>query len=712
MSGEKSLLSGEAGQLITKRFLKLCGWEINEHTQYSCSDSEKHKSKNSEGGRRTHNVDGIFSYSNPLQHSETKVLFISAKHTVVKSYQKTSSTKVYEALKDLCQSITCGAVSTEVKDNYIQDFGDKKRTNEGLLVMLSSDEDENLIEISKDKIDGVSTPSADYDAVYLFDNKRVSFIYSIIAKAKQLSENQKYSFVYPDTGYNEEIESLSPSGRILPVEMLKSNVVPILIQKNQKNIVLIFCYEGIEEKYLQRIIWLSHKLCAFASEIVILFPDFDTTKHQNLVTKAKQKFQTSDIITNIDVRKYNYIPFTEIKEEGWDRNFAESTSVTIIPEGKRVELPNELKKNFKEILPFGRMLRPILSSGNIVATELKAFLKHKGIFVPRSNKSIMLPILCNMILSPSELDLIRGTIIKKEEKPKQKVRVSKVTGDISKVRDIIKEINEALVDVAPPKSCIHITTPSFPLDNASNYSLDICLEKSNTSKDLLVGKSQRKGNLRVVVEDKEIRFLIEFSSVDVRKYLDSVCTRISHKLMKQDVIDKPARKIEFQHFKSNADRVNFLVALCSLDYGGTFFSGTIKSIRFCPDPRRKNYPPGIEEYSGSVKNMDINLINKLRLFDNDENKNSVLMSKIVVEYNFKHNGAQGICVGTVHFPSALNGKTPDWGDEMEVTLEVKSKGLFTSKPVNVLQNKLSKELRNAALTKYLGSYDSEPGSAS
>lgn len=706
MAGEKSLLSGEAGQLITKRLLKLCGWEITEHIDFPCNNGDKHKSHGAKGGRQNHNVDGIYAYKNPLGHEERKIEFISSKHTLL-SYGGTSHTKVYDALKDICQCITCGRSSSKIEEEYITNFeGNPKDRNEGILTMLSSEESEHLDKISMEKLTKVSIPSGEYDAVYLFDNKRVSFIYSIINKAKQLSDTNAYSFIYPDTGYNENIKEISNSGRILPIEIIKSDIVPIVVKKNQRNLVLIFCNDSIEEKYLQRVIWLAHRLCAFASEIKILFPNYNETTHRSIVNKAKQRFQESDIIDNIKITKYNYIPFTEIKEDGWEQEFIDAPSITIPPDNKIPKPHPELQKNFHEILPFGRIIRPMLASGNILASDLKKFLKLKGIFVKEAKKELMLPILCNLILSPNELDMIRGNIIKKEEKPKQKTRISKLIGDKKKIKDAIEILNPKILKLPLASGCSHTVKPELKKIDDNTYLLEVKIVKENTSKDLLVGKSEREGSVRIVIGDKDIRSNLEYTSADVRKFLSMVCERLDVHLQQEKVIGKPSRKIQFVGFRSNQERVEFLVSFSDLRYSNIFIESEVKNIRFCPDQRKGKLPVGIEEYSGSVKNMDLNLINKLRLFDDDNIKDSVLMSRIKIEYKFQFEGSTGYCNGTIHFPSALNAKSPDWDDELEVTLELKStKDSFYRILPNTLQRKLSQQLRNLVVTKYLGSYD-------
>ncbi len=708
MAGEKSLLSGEAGQLITKRLLKLCGWEITEHIDFPCENGKKHKGKNSKGERLNHNVDGIFAYKNPLGHEERKIQFISSKHTLL-NYKDFSPTKIYDALRDLCQCISCGKTSAKIEDEYISNFeNNNKDKNEGVLTMLSSDENEHLEKISIEKLVKVSIPLENYDAVYLFDNNRVSFIYSIINKAKQLSDRKTYSFIYPDTGYNENPQEISSSGRILPIEIIKSDIVPILVKKNQKNLVLIFCNDLIEEKYLQRVIWLAHKLCAFASEIKILFPNYNETTHRSIVNKAKQKFQTSDIITNIAIKKYNYIPFTEIKEDEWEQDFKDAPSVTILPDNNTLEPHPELQKNFKEILPFGRIIRPMLASGNIVATELKKFLKLKGIFVKEAKKDVMLPILCNLILSPNELDMIRGNIIKKEEKPKQKIRISKLTGEKDKIKKIIDGLNPKILKIPLSNGCTHVLKPELKKIGVNTYLLKVKIERENTSKDFLIGKSQREGSLKIEISDQDIRSKLEYTSTDIRKFMNMVCEHLDYYLKEKNVIDKPSRKIKFIDFISNLERVEFMVSLSSLKYSNIFIESEIKNIRFCPDIRKRKLPIGIEEYSGSVKNMDLNLINRLKLFEDEEIKESILMSRIKIEYKFQLEGSSGYCIGTIHFPSALNAKSPDWSDELEITLELKNtKSLYTKIPTNSLQRKLSQRLRDLVITKYLGSYDNK-----
>ena len=122
MAGEKSILSGEAGQLITKNLLKLCGFHIAEHIQYPCLNKERHKSKNAKSGRGNHDIDGTLSYDSPLNHDEKKVILISAKHHINK-YSEYKKSKLYGTIKDLAQSISCARESSEFNEELVEAKG-------------------------------------------------------------------------------------------------------------------------------------------------------------------------------------------------------------------------------------------------------------------------------------------------------------------------------------------------------------------------------------------------------------------------------------------------------------------------------------------------------------------------------------------------------------------------------------------------------------
>ncbi|MBK8564433.1 MAG: hypothetical protein IPN76_14125 [Saprospiraceae bacterium] len=308
MAGEKSVLSGEAGQKITSRLLQLCGCNIVEHVDFACHNGVKHQAPNTKSPRGQHSIDGIQCYDSPLNHAVKKLVCISSKHHI-DEYPNTPKTKLYRTAKDLAQSIDCAKDSSEISERFI--FNGQEERNlecDGLVTFFSSSLEEKHVSFFRDNGMELSVPSDEFDTIYFLDNKRATFLYSSIKEAQEYSDDRKISFVYPDTGFNQDAEKINPAGKLLPLELMCSDILPLLVQKGEDYHILIFCNDEIEKKYLKRVIWMVHKLCPFASRTNIYFPNFDPSKHDEMVFSVKQEFQESNYIGRIGVKNGTMLP--------------------------------------------------------------------------------------------------------------------------------------------------------------------------------------------------------------------------------------------------------------------------------------------------------------------------------------------------------------------------------------------------------------------
>ena len=701
MAGEKSVLSGEAGQKITKGLLNLCGWQISEHIDFECSNGEKHKSLNSIGGRGQHSIDGIQCYMNPLNHAKKNLVSISAKHHT-DEYPDYSKSKINKTAKELAQAIECAKVSRYIRENnIIEDQEGRYLEFNGLVTFFSSSPEEKHISFFKDRGLEFSIPSDDFDSIFFLDNKRATFLYSSILEARSYSDDRNYSFVYPDTGTNQEHKHLKLAGRLLPLELMCSDVLPILVQKDDGFHVLIFCNDLIENDYLKRIIWLAHRLCAFATRTILYFPDYDPTLHDRNVNTVKQSFQESNYISRIRVSKWDERSFIKLKEDEADFQTSTRTPVSPFPKNEEVAAIAKISEDYDKILPYGLMIKPILSSSMLGASDLKDFLKRKGVFVKYADKELIIPIFAGMLLSPIELNYLKGMLVEKEEKPKSLNKSAVFSGTVEQLKDLIQMIKPE--ELVLRQNCKHLSTPIFVSKGSERYELEIEIERHNTSKDLISGKTHHTGRLTVLLEEGRVNVKTEFTSPETKMYLEEVATALNWRLKEAKCINDDLRSIKFKDFSSNKDRVVFLTGFKNISYADNFSSGEIISIKFKPDETIDDLPYELNSYRGRVRNLDINgsLLEELPHIDLPEYQNAILLSRVKIKFKFAIDGNSGYCVAEIDFPSTLNGQKVDDNTDMLVSVEIiKSKDNNIKDNIPRLQNKLSRILDQIVLSKY------------
>lgn len=702
MSGEKSVLSGEAGQLITKKLLELCGWQISEHIDFECLNGEKHKSKSSVGNRKQHSIDGIECYKSPLNHSIQKLVLISAKHHI-DEYPNSSLSKLNSTTKELAQAIECAKESSTISEKYI--FEDNEGRNiefDGLITFFSSSPTEKHKSFSNNIGYELSIPKDNFNAIFFIDNKKATFLFSAIMEAKSQSDYRNISFIYPDTGTNQEPEKLSLAGNILPLELMCSDVLPIIIKKGENYHVLIFCNDLFEDKYLKRIIWLVHRLCGFATSTTIYFPDFDRTKHENTVKTIKQAFSESNYIAKIDVKKWDDLSFIKLKEDTSDyrdtanllQNFPKSTSLLSL---------GKISEDFDKILPFGNMIKPLLNSSLLTASDLKEFLKGKGILVKYAEKELIIPILANLLLSPNELNHLKGLLVEIEDKPKSLNKSARFYATLTDLKDVINNFDPNNIKLR--QNCRHLKQPRFVQKAENRFEMEIEIERTNTTKDLISGKTIHQARFTVLLEHNNLNNKIEFTSHETKLFLTDISSALNFKFRNSNFIHEDLKSITFRDFLNNKERVEFLTGFKNIDFSGNFSNGEIINIQFKPDESILSLPNELQSYRGKVKNLDINgnLLEELPHIYNEEYQSSILLARVKIKFDFEVDGNSGVCIAEIGFPSTLNGKEVDMETELIVTLEIiRTKGDNITGNIQRLQNKLSRIIDQIVLSKYSG----------
>jgi hypothetical protein len=706
MAGEKSVLSGEDGQKITSRLLQLCGWNISEHIDFPCLSGEKHKPPTNKGGRRQHSVDGINTYNSPLNHSVRKLVMVSAKHHA-DSYPDTSITKIYKTIKEHAQCLDCARISREIKEDYLDGANSKRNTEfDGIISFFSSNISEKHTSFFFENHNSVSIPADKFDTIFFIDNKRATFLYSSICEAREYSSNREISFIYPDTGA-QNTEDISNSGKILPLELMCSDILPILVEKDGNFHVLIFCNDMIEKKYLKRIIWLIHKLCGFAAKTIVYFPDYDPSRHSRMVNSVKQQYLESDYMNKIGLKKWDDYSFIKLKDDEVQYlDTARNSVIPNFPKNEETEVKGKITEDYERILPFGSRIKPILDSSILGASDLKTFLKRKGIFVKYADKGQIIPLIANMLLSPHELDYLKGLLINKEEKPKAINKTAPFIGTPDKLKEVALNLDPESASLKG--NCEHLKKPSFIPKGDNRYELEINIERTNTTKDLITGKTRHEGRLTVSLTKGKVNVKVEYTSSETKKYLDELASNLNYRLKEEGCISKDLKGIKFCDFKSNQDRVDFMTGFKDIDVTGKFFEGEVVNIKFKPDESLKSIPDDLESYRNRVRNLDINgsLLEELPHIEEPAYKNAILLSRIKIRYKFEIDGNKGACIASISFPSTLNGKNVDKNTDLVVSVEIlKTKDNHIITNIGRLQNRLSRVLDQVVQSKYFSVYD-------
>lgn len=308
MSGEKSKGIGELGEKVVYNLLRNFGWTpILENIDIECQRPEYHKRPS-----KAHGVDYIKHYNCPLYTDTQKTVTISAKY--YKDYPKNPKTKTKEFLLELAQSMNC------LKFN--KTYGRKKLSKStkevqlrGLLFYLNHNEDFNdsIIE----KLGSYQFPAdMKFDPLFIVDNKRASFFYSAIEFYKTKDLNNTIKFAYPTTEFNMDSFENCSYGRILPLEFIVSDILPMRIDHNDQNKeLLLFTNNSFSKDNLSRLISFTKNFTSsWSSKITILYPNYRESKNSQEVSEVLMEIEDFTFANSINVNSFPITDFRKLEE--------------------------------------------------------------------------------------------------------------------------------------------------------------------------------------------------------------------------------------------------------------------------------------------------------------------------------------------------------------------------------------------------------------
>jgi hypothetical protein len=672
--GEIAVKTGADGELMMENFLKEIGWKsLSKNIQFDCVTGIKHKSSKAQKERSTHNVDGVFSYDNPLNHEQTDIVLCSSKHNLDKY---AADSKVFEFLQEIAYSLECAP------DDYTfsRHIGNSKRVKsyKGVLFWVSSnDEEKKLSMVSKvsDEIledDDQGNPrlkAKDFDSIYLVDNQKATFIVSAIRTAKNLYPGSSIKFLYPHTGRNNETEEVIVAGETMPIQYINTSLLPIVIDAD-RTYTLLFCDQSFNSEALKRLIWFVIKISGLANSITIFFNDFDPTRHDGEVNFIKQSFRDNFITDKITVSRTGHYDYVTLKEA--QRNIAvEGNLRPILKETKTVA--TAIEDTLDRRLPFGEMMRPIIDSTVLTDSDIKGFLIRKGIYLGKAAKTETVPLLSTLLLSPNELETLRSLLKTKEDKVKSVPRSAKLVDpsmDIKKISTLIRPIINRSVEATLPDNCILACEPVYELYEDKNvFKASFRIQKHNSTKDLISGTQINDATMNFELNNGELDVRMDYTTRESYKFITKSFERIEHGLLSQNVIDNSFFSIKFNLFKNNVDRVNYLLSFMDTSSSVFLKDAQLEYIAIRPDGSLdEDIPFDLNSLKDKVNMLSIGgqRLDTIHYFD-IEYKRAILMQSVKIKYSYNYLTEKGFCLLDLDFKNGLS--EPD--AELQCNLEIK-----------------------------------------
>lgn len=552
--GEISRNIGVAGEEITIEYFckKILGWRGTSNVEFSCKNRNKHN-------KRTHDIDFFVSYSCPLIYDTQQCVYISVKYTQLPF-------NIKKTFVEYANSITISAECFPIDEQFKKITQNVKNSNyrhSQVIFWLNHSENEY-----KDLAKELSNINADieqeFDNIYLVDNFRINFLYTIIRFAKQLysSENDKITFYYPATGINDSSkQGREENGAVFPIQFINSPIIPLrIIDKQGYKILYIAVRENFEEDTMKRLLGLAQSLTSgWCNKIIICFPDYQEIKHSSIRDAIFVNFNQPEFTDMVEIKCY------QDTFKSYERN---EISEFLKP------IETEPEFNIETMLPFGDRLRQLLTQSKVQKNEIQTLLNRRGIYVnSKFGKEELIPILTTSLISPSEFEYIRRRHNAKDVAEKitiQTLIVDNNTTLSEAMQKIEVSVSDAVKKANPDNEIVSFS--NFVHKNNGEIEAECHFKRPILTKDWASTNQTQKLKITFSVPKKfdkntnKINIFIGATSNDAKFIGKDLVKNITNELRKDGVIRENAllEKITANDF-ANEHRTNFLLSFLSLN---------------------------------------------------------------------------------------------------------------------------------------------------
>ena len=532
---------------------------------------------------------------------------------------------------------------------------------------------------------------------FFIDNVKANFIISSIITAKNYREELPVKFFYPITEFNSSFNKIGKRGLQLPPEYISTNILPIIKENNEKISVLLFCSDPYTNENLKKIIWLMIRLTSgLANEYIIYFSDFSDSLN-NEVMDVVSSFENTDLLNKVSVKNSLTIEANDIAD------FSMPSISTLISETENTLLTEELRINpiFKEQLPYGDILKPILTTDKVSAQDLKIFLSFKGIFLKNADKRQLIDLMVSLLFSPIELENFINLINVKERPVSSSPIFLSVISDttIAQIFDDIKPNFQSITNGLQAKLYNPVVFAADP-DQPDLFVFASYVEKKDLTKHVALNTVWEP--IRITyqkIENGLILNNVETNSKDAKIIANRIIGIVKAELLDHGHIEDKTTEIQFTDFSSNKERVNFLLSFNNIDQSDIFIKQDIKGLKYVFD-ESKEIP---DIYKDKTEKELIILfrgknLSGLREISEDFFKEIILLEEISITYYFEFKGVKAYYNVRYDFSDALKYKPIQGSFRSQVYL-YKNYSVKRIKKVDELEKILGKEVERLKIEK-------------
>lgn len=678
---------------IAKKILDLIGWN-----QFS-EDFSVTGFNERTGEDETHSIDFYGDIEGKLKEDSGDFLMVKSFHN--QTYPKISKDKVINYLYDL------DIILEDFQKNRFIPLPSYDNTDiYSILFWLTTDNEDLSTDYIHQIKNHFTQKLLNEEIIYLvIDNKKANFLISSVVTATNYREDLPVKFLYPITESNKSIDKIGGRGLKLPPQFINSSILPIVKEDKNKISILLFCSDSYSDNTLKKLIWLMLSLTSgFGNEYRIYFPDYNEQEDKHSAQKIIRSFRDDFLDEKVFISKYESIN-AEALDNLPNTKVITSKNETYVEERSDTHQSlNKLNEAFEKLLPYGDLLRPFLKTDAINANDIKFFLEKKGIFYKYANKEKLIDIMTSLLFSPKELEDFKTYIEIKERTTK----TTEVLYKIKNHRPLDEAVKQIKVDIDELTEGLNIAIVNQdnilfePTERVNEYRLSFLTELKDPTESLLVNTQIGKSEVIIKLQDDNLIIVTENTISREDKLLaNRIVKRVKKDFQRINLIEEEQIKVLFSSFKTNSERVNFLLSFTNTASSTLIQNADIQSIKFKFD--EKSIVP--EKYQDKMdKDLVINYDGKglrtLQELSEDNAKDLIYLEEMKIIYEFEYlNVKKGKYKVTFNFSNALKNKPIYDGVFKSEPYLIKSNSVKGLANIKSLEQALSQEIENLKISK-------------
>ncbi len=314
---------------------------------------------------------------------------------------------------------------------------------------------------------------------------------------------------------------------------------------------------------------------------------------------------------------------------------------------------NTPHKDINKIVPFGEFLRGFINQRYITVSDLSNVLRERGIFVLNHEKDIVVPVMQNLLLSPSEFDKVRYSFSEKEDNEKKFSREIIWSTDAQIFNPELLSVSlDDFIKRRLPTCKLRRPVLFTKQDNNPNHIIAAFeIERHDMNKSWYEQTNVFHGSIEFINNNGKGHVRITHTAPETKELAEEILKIQVNRYKEKGIIPQTAtpKKILFSEF-TNENRFVFFYRLTNRLENDIFSCDNIKDISIKPE-ENSVLPEGIS-WMNRMKKILISgeALDKTFFMKETAYHKSLILWNIDAVFSFDYKGEKGTVTLCLGFP--------------------------------------------------------------